>query len=65
MAHGNLKKKSGEIMAIDVDLIESFIKYGITYNVPIGMSNSERNLWQEAVISAKEDILKALREEFC
>ena len=51
-------------MAIDFDLIESFIKYEVTYTVPSGMSNSEIILWQEAVISAKEDIVKALREEF-
>ena len=51
-------------MAIDLDLIETFIKYEVNYYVPSNMSNSAKNLWQEAVISAKEDILKALREEF-
>lgn len=51
-------------MAVDIDLIESFIKYKVNYNIPIGMSNAEITLWQKAVISAKEDIVKALRKEF-
>jgi len=51
-------------MPIDLDLIVSHIQYAVAYTIPTGLSDSEITVWQKAVISAKEDIVKALREEW-
>jgi hypothetical protein len=43
--------------------IAGAIMYKVLYTIPSGLSDSELRLWQNAVISAKQDIIQAIEKE--